>query len=214
MVSILTQLVEPYFSDPKRRDIFRRIMQSGMKKEKGMLASSIRHSVKSVLDIGCGTGEFSELFSPTVYHGVDTDKAGIEHAKRVHPKHKFSSFENISELKGKYDVIIFVDTIHHIPSNMLKKIFLYTKNRLLNENGKLVILGAVHPKEQKLLLGNWLFTNDRGEYQRKKEDIESILRGLFRIKSYKIFQENLLTFYLLEAILPTKESKAFSQLKK
>lgn len=199
MTSRLTRSVEPFFSNPMRRDTIRRILTGGLKKEKKMVSSFIDPSFKSILDFGCGTGEFSEIFPPKAYHGVDVDSMGIEQARRMHPRYRFSSINSISDVGGKYELIVLIDMVHHLSPDIFRAALTDFKKRLLSTDGTLLIMDPLHPREQKLSLGRWLFAHDRGNFPRTKEQITSDVSSVFKIVSYELFQENLLTFYLLAA---------------
>src|SRR5580693_8454328 len=103
MPTKLNQVFEPYFSSPKRRDIFRRILCGNMSKQKEAITTIVDHSFNSVLDFGCGTGEFAEIFQNDSYHGVDIDVQGINYAKKFHPKYNFSIINNAKDIKESYD---------------------------------------------------------------------------------------------------------------
>jgi SAM-dependent methyltransferase len=170
-----------------------------MNKEKQMILSAIDTKSKSIVDLGCGTGEFSEIFSPKNYYGVDIDSPGIEHAKILHPKYKFSAINSVSDLRGKYEVVALIDTAHHLNPDILRSTLSAIRTRLLAANGTLLIVDPVHPTEQKQLLGKWMFANDRGNFQRTKKEITKEILPIFKTKKYTVFQENILTLYLLLA---------------
>lgn len=201
MPTRLTHILEPIFSDPGRLTFIRSVLQSGLKVEKMMLLKAVKKGnlYRSVLDFGCGTGEFSELFSPSAYYGTDIDKSVINHAKVLHPKYRFSVINRASNLNGKYDLILLISTVHHLSPAILKAALSQFQKRLLKKNGALLIMDPVHPKEQRRLFGNWLFSNDRGDFQRTKRQVFSKIANKFKVISYDTFQENLLTFYLLIA---------------
>lgn len=98
----------------------------------------------SVLDIGCGQGVLLNYFreslniSTNVYCGIDISENAIKAAKQRFPDADFKQidFEN-TNIKGKYDVIVFNETLYYFnrPLNTLEKCV--TQN--LNENGHFII---------------------------------------------------------------------------
>ncbi|MBI2151473.1 class I SAM-dependent methyltransferase [Candidatus Woesearchaeota archaeon] len=64
---------------------------------------------KSVLDIGCGTGQlltFLESYSPRDYLGVDIYAPSLSIARKEHPKNRFKLFNVLKEdLREKFDYI-------------------------------------------------------------------------------------------------------------
>ena len=74
---------------------------------------------KSILDLGCGTGELLKELEPSFGVGVDFSKEMISVAKRKHPDFNFiqGDLEDpkvISSLKGPFDYIILSDTIGYL----------------------------------------------------------------------------------------------------
>ena len=152
MPSTLNKIMEPFFASPARRDIVRRLLFD-MRKQKAMLHSAVEPSCRSVLDLGCGTGEFCDAIPAKAYHGVDTDALGIEQAKKVHPNYSFASMRDVSDIEGSYDLIALMDTVHHLSPKIFKATLDEALGRLLTKKGKLLIIDPVHPKEQEQRLG-------------------------------------------------------------
>lgn len=199
MTTKLTSALEPYFSNPKRRDFVRRILFSNMNEHKKIIMETVDHSFGSVLDFGCGTGEFSEIFPSESYHGVDIDSKGVYYAKKSHPKYSFTAISDITDVKESYDLVVLIDTLHHLSPEILKRTLSELQNRVLKTNGKLMVVDDMHPEEQRMMLGKWIFKNDRGGFPRTKEQAVSTISGSFEVVSYKVFQENFVTFYALLA---------------
>jgi cyclopropane fatty-acyl-phospholipid synthase-like methyltransferase len=170
-----------------------------MSNQKAMFKSAISPSYKSVLDLGCGTGEFCTVVSSKVYHGVDTDALGIDQAKELHPGYSFAPMKTVADVKGTYDLIALIDTVHHLSPEIFKATLNEATKRLLKKGGKLLILDAVHPTEQRKWIGDFIFSHDRGNFQRTKSQVMNEISGKFEVVRYEIFQEKVLTFYLLLA---------------
>jgi ubiquinone/menaquinone biosynthesis C-methylase UbiE len=106
-----------------------------------LLIKEIDNNSKYGLDIGCGTGEFTKKLSKKVSTviGIDISPIMIEEAKIRHLSKNIQyivqDFDELDE-NIKYDCIVSIATFHHL--NM--ETTLLKINRLLNENGVLVIL--------------------------------------------------------------------------
>ena len=105
---------------------------------------------KSVLDVGCGTGDFSFHAAKKggIVTGIDFSSEAIKIAKEKY-SHKNLNFKKIDAekgLSGNYDVIVSLGTLEHTtkPFQMLK---IFKKH--LKPNGKIIITSP-----------NW--TNPRG----------------------------------------------------
>ncbi len=110
----------------------------------------IKKNIKSdsvILDVGCGNGTliFELANSHKKIYGIDINLETIKNAKRNNEyKNVFfinDNFLNYDFENIKFDCIIFVASIHHM--NMEKA--LIKSMNLLNENGKIIIVGLSRP---------------------------------------------------------------------
>lgn len=83
---------------------------------------------KSILDYGCGIGDYSKFIPSDIkYFGVDINPKFINLAKESYPDKKFKLISSLSDVTGKYDVVVaigvftwyiskqdFIDTIAHL----------------------------------------------------------------------------------------------------
>jgi len=74
---------------------------------------------KSILDLGCGTGQFAEGIPSIVnYMGVDFSSVAIEQAKQRNKYFKFTCddvFSAIGKMNlGKYEVVVMLEFLEHI----------------------------------------------------------------------------------------------------
>ncbi|MFA5880483.1 MAG: class I SAM-dependent methyltransferase [Candidatus Margulisiibacteriota bacterium] len=106
-------------------------------------------SQKSVLDIGCGTGEILNYLHPKTGLGVDLSEEMILIAKEKYPQYSFfaASIDNYLT-DQKFDYLILIDIIEHL-ENLLGSI----KNisNLAHEKTKVIIFMA-NPLWEPLLM--------------------------------------------------------------
>ena len=78
----------------------------------------------SVLDIGCGNGRFSLNVDKDYYLGIDSSSKLINIAKEKYKEKKFLirdiSIDGWSNDLAKFDIVLLIATLHHIPSYDLR----------------------------------------------------------------------------------------------
>jgi len=96
-----------------------------------------------VLDLGCGNGRLSAIFSAQDidYVGVDFSKNLIKIAKKLHPELRFQQADALALPfpDNYFDKVISIAVLHHIPSKELRLQFFREAKRVLKPNGLLII---------------------------------------------------------------------------
>jgi ubiquinone/menaquinone biosynthesis C-methylase UbiE len=135
------------------------------------------HTSETCLDIGCGYGDLSILFSRYFkkIHGIDVVKHNIEQAKN---NAKRAGAQNVSfhHLKGSipfkdehFDVALSLDVFEHVPI-MEREAHLKEIHRVLKNNGLLIL---VTPDRGRI---RFFETLDNSLYHLAGKHAESILR--------------------------------------
>lgn len=99
-----------------------------------------------VLDIGCGTGNYTSLFqrvSGCEMYGIDPSAGMLEKAKDKNPKIdiRVGNAAKIPHPDGYFDFIYMTDVIHHVPD--MGRMFVEI-GRVLKLGGKLCIMTQSH----------------------------------------------------------------------
>jgi ubiquinone/menaquinone biosynthesis C-methylase UbiE len=112
-----------------------------------LLLKEIKNGDGVALDLGCGTGEFTQKLSRKVkrVYGIDIAPIMIKEAEKRHKTNNITysvkDFDSLNE-DVKYDYIISIATFHHLNlDTVLPKI-----KRLLNKNGVLIVLDLYERK--------------------------------------------------------------------
>ena len=109
-----------------------------------------------VLDLGCGTGRYAELFKnrDIKYIGADIAEEQIKIAKRKHPEAEFKVIDplNFSFPDNYFDKIYSIAVFHCIPSKEIRLQFLEETKRILKPNGKLILTVWESTRWNKFLL--------------------------------------------------------------
>ena len=99
------------------------------------LKAALPHINGTVLDLGCGFGEITELVPESNYVGVDGHPKIVEWLKVNHPGYEFHHYDldhDQLSLPKQFDTIIMLAVIEHLkyPDNILSQI-----PNLLNDSG-------------------------------------------------------------------------------
>lgn len=112
-----------------------------------LILKEMGREIDSVLDIGCGTGEFTKKISERAKQvvGIDISPKMLSEAKKRHWANNITyllqDFDTIDE-KQKYDCIVSIATFHHLSlETALPKI-----DRMLKPDGVLIVLDLYERK--------------------------------------------------------------------
>ena len=157
-----------------------RLWQATHAKQK--LAPLLRHNdlgtARRVLDVGCGPGINTRLFSHTDYLGVDWNSRYIDYARRRYGRTFVTADVRTYEAPAGalFDFIFVNSFFHHIDLENTRAILRRLRG-LLTSDGHIHIVDLVLPGSPGLanLLARW----DRGDYPRRLEQWRTIFEETF-----------------------------------
>lgn len=129
--------------------------------------------IRNVLDVGCGPGTNTALFSSTGYLGVDINPRYIESAKKKFNRDflaaDVTTYEDVPE--EKFDFVLLNSFLHHVDDAATNAI-LSRMHLWVAEDGFVHILDLVYPPKPSL---PQLFAKaDRGNFPRRLEHWRSL----------------------------------------
>lgn len=135
----------------------------------------------SILDVGCGLGNYSSLFTKAKYIGFDLDATYIDHAQKLHagPNASFLVGDAVSPPKfaERFTHAFSVGLYHHLSDEdtltSLSRIF-----PLLTEGGFMYIVDAIYPRNFNIV-GYVLRYMDRGKHVRTFGAYQKLLHANF-----------------------------------
>lgn len=138
----------------------------------------------SVIDIACGTGEYSAVTNGK-YLGVDLDKKYIERAQKLYGaenKKFLCANANTADIhNASYETAILIDATHHFTDDENRSLF-KTLNRVAS---KTVVICDPVIQEKRNLIGRFLISIDRGNYVRPKEKLLGLIGETLNIEKVK-----------------------------
>lgn len=136
---------------------------------------------KSVLELGCGTGEILKHIRPSSYLGLDINKHYIRHAKTRFENTNIHFWQidakKIPKVNGYFDLVIIINVIHHLSDSELKTILKSIKKNV--NFGRILLL------DSKPSIGPFsilLEKADQGDHFRNLQQIKKIFAQFFAIE--------------------------------
>jgi ubiquinone/menaquinone biosynthesis C-methylase UbiE len=161
--------------NPMIYDFIQRLLDNP-KKKKELIKNLI---VGNVIDIGCGTGFYSDLTED--YIGVDNDEDLIKYCAKKWPNRHFilCDIRNLKTFNNKsFETTICIDVLHHLSDDDVKK----TLSEIARiTSNKVIILDTI--KEQNPLC-QLINTFDKGKFIREWLDEYNLLEKYLEIKDY------------------------------
>ena len=191
---ILKKIKDKIFDLPLLFNTIRYILVGG----KSRLNKEIFDAIKpkedeKILDIGCGTCEFSELIN-SKYIGIDLNKSFLKKAKKKFPDRILMEIDakNINFGKKSFDKILMMNFLHHFSDEDCKIILNEAKMVLKN---KIVIEDNIIPT--KGFINKLLVKLDRGDYIRTKDQEIDLVKEFFKIGEIKTFKSGFYEFIVI-----------------
>jgi ubiquinone/menaquinone biosynthesis C-methylase UbiE len=131
-------------------------------------------SYGTVLDVGCGTGLFLELFN-SEYTGVDINAEYIEMArKKGRGCYLAADATNLPFEAESYDMVFTVGVLHHLDLNN-REMMLHEMSRVCKTGGHILIVDGLIPANRLNLIGFTLARLDRGGFKMRIEEFREML---------------------------------------
>lgn len=144
-----------------------------------------------LLDLGCGTGDFSVCFPKDSYIGIDMSEDNIKYAYKKYKKIFLKADGGSLPFKDIFFTkILIVGVLHHLSSDDCEKIFKEIK-RVLKPEGKILIMESVKTNILPLKIIQSL---DMGAHIRPREDWISMFKDNFEIKKEWKFINGLISY--------------------
>ena len=171
-----------------------------------VLAHNDLRDVRRVLDVGCGPGTNTPLFTHTDYLGIDINKDYIVHARRKY-KRPFVAADvtKYKDTPGTFDFILINSFLHHLNDVDSKRVLSCAAARL-SKGGHLHILELVSPQDRSIaqLLANW----DRGKYSRPLEEWKALFEEHLEVILFEPYPLRLLGITLWNMVYCKGRAKA------
>jgi len=134
-----------------------------------LLAHNSLNRARRVLDVGCGPGTNTHLFSHADYLGIDINPGYIAHAQKKHNRRflvaDVSQYGHPAETG--FDFVLVNSFLHHVDDAATSSILQHLQS-WLSPDGHVHLLELVLPADRSLQ--HFMARRDRGEYPRPIDD--------------------------------------------
>ncbi len=137
----------------------------------------------SVLDLGCGFGDYAPLYADrSNYLGIDHNGSYIETARRLNAGSSATFLiadvaDPVVIEHGPFDLIMMSGVLHHLPSIAVRELAELIRP-LLAPNGRFVAMEPVFDPDQGLT-ARLTIAADRGRFARDEDGYRQLLEGSF-----------------------------------
>jgi len=184
---MLQKLINEISLSPKIFIFLRKILENNFKNQKKVIEKYFSpNSEKIILDLGCGTGEFSVFFNPATYTGVDIEKNYIDFARKNYQgSFSVEDATNLSFENDYFDGVAILGVLHHLDDIKCREIFAQIK-RVLKPSGTILIMEDVDGPEDSFFT-RLIHSYDKGKHIRTEEGYTKLVSAEFNIlEKYKI----------------------------
>lgn len=148
-----------------------------------------KYQCNSVVDLGCGTGDFAPIFSPNQYLGIDFNQKYIIFAQKRYPQYNFvcQDITTIDLRKRCFDSSLILSTMHHLNDQQINNLL----TRAVNFTRKIIIIVDLNPHPQTSLIKKLVINLDRGKYVRNSQQKSTIITKFGQIEEFSNFSTGL-----------------------
>ncbi len=160
----------------------RRMFEANFSGEKKVIQEELGNTYGKILDVPCGTGEFSFLFKKIDYVGVDLDKTYVDYATKKH--HKTFMVMDATKLNFQdhsFDSVLVIGFFHHLSEEQIDSVLGEVK-RVLKKDGKFLLIEDAPVKNKLNFIGRLGQKYDRGATIREAKFYIDKLNKFFEVK--------------------------------
>jgi SAM-dependent methyltransferase len=176
-----------FYSLLKHPRVYELAQHAVVKRRHGYLLDylSSHHEIRTVLDLGCGTGSVSEILVPRVsYVGIDYNQGYVDGArKRSSSRAKFLCTDleyahealRAADLPTHYDLILLAGVLHHLQDDLALTLLRQAPS-LLSDAGRVLSIDPTYTAAQNPI-ARFLVSRDRGPFVRNVDGYLHLYRS-------------------------------------
>jgi ubiquinone/menaquinone biosynthesis C-methylase UbiE len=195
-MGLLATIVERVSDHPVLFIFFRGLLENDFKAIRARIRGNLDlgPGVRS-LDVGCGPGAFSDLFTAGEYTGVDLNARYVEYARR-HKKGRFlcSDAQQIDLPAQSFDQVLIFGMLHHLPDDVVRGVLAECR-RLLIPGGRVLAIEDIPAVSKLNLIGHLIHNVENGEHIRPTEEYRRLYSEVARIEHEETLRSGICDYY-------------------
>ncbi|MFP6671432.1 MAG: class I SAM-dependent methyltransferase, partial [Pirellulaceae bacterium] len=184
MINLIKRSVARIADNPALFTLLRRILENNFRGEKKVLRRELPvPSGQSILDVGCGTGEFAPLFEAARYTGIDLHERYIAYASKRHPGYTFQVMDacQLEFPDQSFENVLVLGILHHLPEEIARQV-LGEVRRILKPAGTVVIIEDVPTRSWFNLIGRLIHWLDLGSHIREQAHYQQLIEPFLQVQ--------------------------------
>lgn len=163
---------------------------------------------RRVLDVACGPGAFSDLFSEQSYTGIDINPNYIDYARKHYRGEFFVQDARSLEFgEGAFDEALVYGVLHHLDDGDVSSVASSLK-RVLRPGGVVLVIEDI-PTESKLnFVGHLLHWVENGHFIRPAEEYRRLLSPHFRIEEERLFRSGVCDYFMARLVATSDDVRS------
>ncbi|TDI43854.1 MAG: class I SAM-dependent methyltransferase [Acidobacteria bacterium] len=155
---------------------------------------------RKVLDVACGPGAFSDLFSPGSYTGIDLNPKYIRYAtKNYNGQFCVQDARALDFPEGAFDDVLVYGLLHHLNDEDVTSV-LRGMQRVLRPGGRALVIEDIPTESRLNLVGHLLHWAENGHHIRPADDYRKLLMPHFRFEDEQLFRSGVCDYYMARLI--------------
>lgn len=192
----ITRIRDAFAANPALFTLLRKILELNFITQRRIIRRLLGPPAgKEVLDVGCGTGEFSPLFDAQRYHGIDISAAYIRHARRVHAG-SFGVMDatHLAFSDAQFDFVLVMAILHHLSDQDVHAV-LREVRRVAKRGGTILILEDAQVQEKETWLTKLAKRYDKGSFIRTPQQYRQLFGAEMLPREEFTFRNGVCVYY-------------------